>query len=215
MDGKRILIVLGGTWHDFDGFVTAMRPVFETAGYAVESTYDRDVLTRLNEQGFDVVLLHTCLDSPGADGAEPETFADAQVQALLEWVRGGGGLLASHAATVSAQSNPALRTLMGGAFVSHPPQFAFTVYPLFREHPIVDGIDAFTVHDEFYVEIHEPSVEIHMIALDRGVAHPMVWSKEEGQGRVAHVAMGHDEKVWNLPHYRQLMLQAVGWLTTD
>ncbi len=213
MDGKRILIVLGGTWHDFDGFVAAMRPVFEAAGHTVESTYDRDVLTRLDEERYDVVLLHTCLGTPGEGSSEPEMYDGAQVQALVEWVRDGGGLLASHAATVSAQFDPALRALMGGVFVSHPPQFAFTVYPLLSQHPITDGVEAFTVHDEFYVEVHEASVEIHMVALDRGVAHPMVWSKYERRGRVAHVAMGHDEKVWNLPPYRRLMLQAIAWLT--
>jgi len=214
MDGKRILIVLGGVWHDFDGFVATMTPVLETADHTVVSTYNRDVLTRLDEKRYDVVLLHTCLGTAEKDGAEPEMFAAAQIASLAEWVRDGGALLASHAATVSTQFDPALRAMMGGVFVSHPPQFAFTVYPLLRQHPITDGIEAFTVHDEFYVELYEPSAEIHMVALDRGVAHPMVWSKGEGRGLVAHIAIGHDEKVWNLPSYRRLMLQAIDWLTT-
>jgi type 1 glutamine amidotransferase len=215
VSGKHILIVLGGTWHDFDGFVATMKPVFEAAGHTVESTYDLDILTCLDEGRYDVVLLHTCLGAPGEDDAEPLAHPDAQAEALVEWVRSGGALLASHAATVSAQSGPALKTLMGGVFVSHPPQFAFTVYPLFGEHPIRDGIAAFTVYDEFYVESYEPSVDVHMVALDRGVAHPMVWSKHEGQGRVAHVAIGHDVKVWSLEPYQRLMLQAIDWLTAD
>ena len=214
MSGKRILIVLGGTWHDFDGFVATMKPVLEAVGHIVDSTFDLDVLTRLDEGHYDLVLLHTCLEAPENDDSEPETHTDAQVEALVRWVRGGCALLASHAATVSAQSSPELKALMGGVFVSHPPQFAFSIYPLYREHPITDGITAFTVHDEFYVEIHEPSVDIHMVALDRGVAHPMVWSKSEGKGRVAHIAMGHDEKVWGLESYQQLMLQAIAWLTS-
>jgi type 1 glutamine amidotransferase len=41
----------------------------------------------------------------------------------------------------------------------------------------------------------------------------MVWSRSEGQGRVVHIAMGHDEKVWNLKPYQRLMLQAVACLT--
>jgi type 1 glutamine amidotransferase len=102
---------------------------------------------------------------------------------------------------------------MGGVFVDHPPQFAFTVYPLYRLHPITAGIAAFTVHDEFYVQEHEPDVDLHMVALDRGVAYPMVWTRSEGQGRVAHIAMGHDGKVWSLAPYHQLMLQTVDWLT--
>jgi type 1 glutamine amidotransferase len=83
---------------------------------------------------------------------------------------------------------------------------------MYRDHPITDGVEAFTVHDEFYVEMHEPSVDVHMIAIDRGVAYPMVWTKEEGEGRVAHVGIGHDERVWCLRPYQRLMLQAVAWL---
>ena len=33
------------------------------------------------------------------------------------------------------------------------------------------------------------------------------------EGRVAHVGMGHDEKVWCLRPYQRLMLQAIAWLT--
>lgn len=212
--GKNILIVLGGTWHDFDGFTAAMQPVFEQAGYTVKVTYDLDTLIRLDEIACDVVLLYTCLTAQREDG-QPATLkhSDAQAAALVEWVRSGGGLLAAHAATVAGQFSPALKALIGGAFVTHPPAFAFTVYPLYREHPITAGVEAFTVHDELYVQAYDDGVEIHAIALDRGVAYPMVWSRSEGRGRVAHIALGHGPEVWNLPPYQRLMRQATDWLS--
>jgi hypothetical protein len=40
------------------------------------------------------------------------------------------------------------------------------------------GIEAFTVHDEFYVERQTADVQVHMVAFDRGVAYPMVWRNE-------------------------------------
>jgi type 1 glutamine amidotransferase len=160
-----------------------------------------------------VALLYTCLGGRKQDGSLPASpFADAQVQGLVSWVREGGGLLAAHAATVSCQSSPALRALMGGAFINHPPQSAFTVYPLSRAHPIMAGIEAFTVHDELYIQEYVASVDLHMVAVDRGVAYPMVWSKTEGKGRVAHIALGHGPEVWQLKPYQQLMLQAIRWL---
>lgn len=109
-------------------------------------------------------------------------------------------------------SNPDYEAVLGGAFITHPPQFAFTVYPLPTQHPIVDGIEAFTVHDEFYIQRFDPAVQVHMVALDRGTAYPMVWTKPEGAGRVAHIAMGHSALVWAVPMYRQLMLQAAAWI---
>jgi len=212
---KHILLILGGTWHDFDGFTAAMQPVFEDAGYRVTPTYDLDVLTRLDRSDYDVTLLYTCVgevrDDPDAKTAPG--FSEAQAIGLFEWVRGGGGLLAAHAATVAGQSSPVIRTLIGGVFVTHPPAFAFTVYPLYREHPITAGIEAFTVRDELYVQAYDATVEVHAITIDRGVAYPMVWSRSEGRGRVAHIALGHGPEVWNLPPYQRLMRQAADWLS--
>jgi type 1 glutamine amidotransferase len=131
---------------------------------------------------------------------------------LTAWVRGGGGLLAAHSATTSARASLALRVLFGGMFVEHPPQSTFTVYPMYREHPITAGIEAFAVHDEFYMQLHEADVDVHMVGLDRGLAYPVVWTRGEGQGRVAHIALGHSEKVWALELYQRLMLQAIDWL---
>ena len=74
------------------------------------------------------------------------------------------------------------------------------------------GIEAFTVHDEFYMETHTSAVQVHMVAFDRGLAYPMVWSKTEGEGRVAHIAPGHSREVWDLKPYQQLLLQTIYWL---
>jgi type 1 glutamine amidotransferase len=214
LSGERVLILLGGQWHDFDGFASFMQSLLTPQGVQVEATYDLDRLLHLDEMKYDVVLSYTCL-SPRKEGNNPEgpeQLTDAQVQGLARWVRAGGGLLAAHAATVVGESDPALGELIGGVFVSHPPQFAFSVYPMFGEHPITAGIEAFSVHDEFYVERYSPDVHIHMVAFDRGVAYPMAWSKREGQGRVAHLAPGHSAQVWNLEVYQRLLLQTLEWL---
>ena len=214
LTGKKILILLGGIWHDFEGFTKAVTPLLEAEDCIVEATYDLDCLKQLDQMGVDILLSYTCLGKhrEGYNDTGPEYMTDEQVKGLRDWVQSGGALLAAHAATVIADSDPSLGDLMGGVFVSHPPQFAFTVYPMYGEHPITEGIEAFTVHDEFYIERLVGPVDVHMAAVDRGTAYPMVWSKREGQGRVAHVAMGHSELVWDLPLYRKLMLQALGWL---
>jgi type 1 glutamine amidotransferase len=210
---KRILILLGGQWHDFAGFASVMQPLLESHGLQVEPTYDLDRLLHLKEDKYDLVLSYTCLTSveEGSRDPSPDRLSQPQVNGLISWVRGGGALLAVHAATVIGASDPALGELIGGVFVSHPPAFAFTVYPMFGEHPITMGIEAFTVHDEFYVERQTADVQVHMVAFDRGVAYPMIWSKTEGQGRVAHIAPGHDQKVWELKPYQQLLVQALDW----
>jgi type 1 glutamine amidotransferase len=214
LNGKSILILLGGMWHDFDGFASAMKPVFEAEGCRAEATYDLDALTRLDQMNCDLVLSYTCLfkHRQGYDDGGPEKLTDEEVHGLRRWVRNGGALLAVHASTCIGDSSPELGFLLGGVFVSHPERFTFTVYPLSGEHFITADIQAFEIHDEFYIQKYHPAVEIHMAALYQNVAYPMVWSRHEGKGRVAHVAPGHFPEVWNHAAYQRLMLQTAGWL---
>ena len=211
---KSVLILLGGMWHDFDGFASAMKPVFEAEGYRVESTYDLDVLRRLDQAGYDLLLSYTCLSKhrQGYDEAGPERLSDDQISGLTDWVQQGGALLAAHAATVIGDSSARLGRLLGGVFLSHPEPFLFTIHPLSGEHPITAGIPAFEVLDEFYIQKYDPCVEIHMVGMYQDVVYPMVWSRPAGKGRVACVAPGHFPEVWKHPTYQRLMRQTVDWL---
>ena len=217
MNDKRALILLGGMWHDFDGFAHSMQSMLEAESWVVDATYDLDRLTRLDEESYDLVLNYTCFSKhdEGTDNTSPEKLSDVQLHALVRWIRSGGAFLAAHAATRLGESSPLLGEIIGGIFVDHPPLFTFTVYPVYGPHPITTGIEAFTVHDEMYIERCDASVNIHMVAIDRGVAYPLVWSKQEGRGRVAHVALGHPSEVWGLEPYQRLMLQTIGWLTSE
>jgi type 1 glutamine amidotransferase len=212
MTGKRILLILGGTSHDFDGFAQSMDVTLSEDGHRLEATYDRDTLTELDNHAYDLVMVGTCLSAMSKKQDPALDYTDAQVAGLYRWVKAGGKLLGVHAATTSGQLHPELAELMGGTFIEHPPQFSFTVYPLFREHPIIADINAFTVQDEFYIQSINDDVDIHMVAIDRGHAYPMVWTRPHGDGQVAYIGMGHDEKVWDLEPYQQLMRQAVAWL---
>jgi len=211
---NRVLILLGGQWHDFNGFARAMQSLFESHGLQADATYDLDRLLHLEENRYDLLLSYTCLSSrqEGNNPTGPERLTSAQIDGLAGWIRNGHAFLALHAATIIGESDPALGDLIGGVFVSHPPQFSFTVYPMYGEHPITAGIEAFTVHDEFYIETYTPDVHVHMVAFDRGITYPMVWSKTEGQGRVVHIAPGHSLAVWDLEPYQRLLLQAMDWL---
>ena len=74
---KKILMILGGTWHDFDGFAAAMTPILEKAGYEVDATYDLDTLTQI-EGRYDLVLLNTCIgEVRDDDGPTAPGFTDA------------------------------------------------------------------------------------------------------------------------------------------
>lgn len=210
------LLLLGGTWHNFDGFAQWITPLLQEFGHRLDGAYNPSALTHLNDGAYDLVILYTCL-SPTREDGSPATaiLTDEQAVFLAEWLARGGAMLALHAATVSSNTSAIFHHLVGGRFIEHPPAFSFPVYPVYGEHLITKGIEAFSVHDEFYFEKAEEGVQVHMVAMDRGVAYPMVWSRMEGEGRVVHIAMGHDEGVWRQAPYRQLIVQAMQWLLQD
>ena len=214
MDKKNVLLLLGGTYHDFDDFAGTMMPAFHENGYAVQSAYDPDSLLHLEERCIDIVVMYTCLGGTREGDKTGEDLNSMETESLVQWVQGGGRLLALHAATCVGESNRELRGLLGGTFISHPPQLSFRVYPMCREHPITKAIEAFTVHDEFYMQSYDGSVDIHMAALHLDVCYPMVWSRCEGAGKVAYIAMGHNSSVWEAKSYQQLLFQTLEWLTS-
>lgn len=211
---KNMLLLLGGIYHDFEGFREIMLPFFQKEGYTVRATYDFDALTEPTLSSVDVVLLNTCLGGPRKEGPWAADLNAAQTASLVAWVQAGGGLLGVHAATVIGEGGQRLRRLLGGHFVEHPPEAEFTVMPLYRAHPITQSLEAFVVQDELFIVHYESDVEIHMAAQHQRVCHPLVWTRREGAGRVAYVGLGHSEKVWALPGYRQLLAQTLAWLTT-
>src|SRR5512145_1111811 len=172
------LLLLGGTWHNFDGFAAWITPLLQEFGHQVEGSYSPTALTHLKDGNYDLAVLYTCLSSTKEDGSPAEVvLTDEHAVFLAEWLARGGRMLALHAATVSSATSAVFRHLVGGIFVEHPPAFSFPVYPVYGEHPITAGIKAFSVYDEFYFEQAEADVQVHMVAIDRGVAYPMVWSR--------------------------------------
>jgi len=208
----KILLLLGGVHHDFEGFAAAFREIVEPSGYTITPTYDGDALLHLREENVEIVAIYTCRGGATKDGVVAEDLSAAQTGALVDWVQAGGRLLALHAATVLRPENQPMRALIGGRFLSHPPQFDFTVTPLAHKHPVTDGVRAFSVRDEFYIQEFDPGVTIHMTAEDRGLIYPMLWTKNEGRGRVVYIAPGHTASTWATENYRQLLRQSTHWL---
>jgi len=107
-------MILGGLYHDFNGFALAMMSLFKGDGWTVEATYDLDALTRLDALGCQVMLSYTCLskNGPEQEQATPERLTDEQVRGLRNWVQNGGALLAAHCATVIGESHAELARLL-------------------------------------------------------------------------------------------------------
>lgn len=208
---RRLLMVLGGAWHDFDGFAQATVPMLADEGFAVETTHDHTRLVELDKAGFDLVVIYTSLGNADDGKRKGPDFAPQQVEALARWVAAGRGLLAVHSASVAAPSSIRYRALIGGAFEGHPEPFTFTVYPAHTRDPLTEGIGSFEVFDEFYLQTCAPDIAVHLASIYKNEWHPVAWTRREGAGRVAYFGLGHGPKAWNLPQYRTILTRMARW----
>jgi len=150
----------------------------------------------------------------GLDAKGKENFARV--------VRDGKPLVILHHAIASHQDWPEYEKILGGRFWTQPPagesvSKAGWGAPIRArvadpDHPIVRGISEFEVADEWYGACKiGPKVQV-LLATD----HPennkaIAWVHTYGQGRVAYIQLGHDDRVYSNPSYRRLIVQAVRW----
>jgi cytochrome c len=193
----------------------------EERDFAVDATEDP---SRFSDDGlaqYEVVVL---LSTNGRDvlrGGERTAFA--------RWVRGGGGVVAIHAA-VNADADWAwYGDLLGGArFRNHPPgdmQFQrATVVVEDPDHPSTAPLPRqWARTDEWYNFEPEPGPAAHVLAtLDERTydeddgspqpdEHPIAWWTTLGRGRSVYTALGHGAESWSEPLYRAHVLGALEW----
>lgn len=130
--------------------------------------------------------------------------------ALGDFVRRGGGLVAVHSGTAGYHDWAAMRQLLGGVFTHHPPPGPMTVAP-HPGHPLCRGVDApFTVHDEHYhVCMDDPNAEIFLTSHSSNGSQPAGWRRTDGLGQVIALTPGHFADVWLHPAMQQLLANAL------
>ena len=168
---------------------------------------DYQTLSSDTLSGYDAVALFT---TGGAQGAD--------VPALLEFVRGGRALIGIHCAADSFTDNAEYVAMIGGKFRHHPAQLDVAVEFVGPPHPITQGLAPFTVHDELYLfNDYDPS-RVHLLAETRSYDEgngpvPICWVREEGQGRIFYLSLGHNPEVMADPHWQALFERGVRWAT--
>lgn len=156
------------------------------------------------------VTLFTKSNNVSATDTTP-WVTEAVQEAFLAYVQAGNGLLVVHSGTAGYREMPVLRGLMGGVFVSHPPQCAVTVEPQ-AGHPLTAGAEAFTLVDEhYYMDFDDPQADCFATTLSEHGTQPAGWTRREGAGRVCVLTPGHNLEVWLHPSFQALLRNALQW----
>ncbi|HVB42836.1 MAG TPA: ThuA domain-containing protein [Streptosporangiaceae bacterium] len=221
----RATILSGGVAHDFPalsarlaellggiGLTTTIRTDIEQAAQAVAST-DLLVVNMLRWRMLDGRYA-AARDEWGLALSEPARTV------VSDWVDGGGAVLALHAACICFDDWPGWKTLVGARWIwdtsAHPPvgpvQVSVRTGPGGR-HPIVDGLpDRFWTDDEIYGFLDlADDVEPLLTAEHGGTAHPLLWAREVGAGRVVHTTLGHHLPSYQPPEIQRMVRRGALW----
>ncbi len=214
VEGKsqlQVVIMGGGTSHDFAQDYQKIDS--QTLSNAGDSVRYIDSWTQLSAALTGArVLIQASNQIPPPDPATRK--------AIMDFVDGGGGLLVVHAGVWYNWTDwpDYNRILIGGGSRSHDKLGEFEVTVTHPEHPIMKGVPSkFKIHDELYHEETDPAgsqVEVLATATSpvTGKTFPSVWVVKEGHGRIACIALGHDEQSHNNPAYVRLLTNATRWL---
>jgi type 1 glutamine amidotransferase/HEAT repeat protein len=204
----------------------------KTGAYVTISSTDMSAFKRENLAQFDAICLNntTKLD-----------FSDLQLrEGLMEFVKGGKGLVGIHGATDNFYDWPEAAEMIGTQFSKHPwlSNGTWAVKIDDPDHPLTAAFagKGFKINDEIYRQappIYSRAKQRVLLSLDmadeatRSVKDlephdndtGISWIKTWGQGRVFYCSLGHNTHLtWNpaiLRHYLDGIQFALGDLPAD
>ncbi len=206
--GPRVLLVGGGSSHDFVKFFGASdKATLESVTGWVDFTQNLNGIGAILPN-IDVIVL-----------SANQPINDETKAALLEFANRGGGIVALHPGTWYAWSNFAdwNKQIVGGGTRGHDALGPYKVEVKEPENPITKGVPAdFEITDELYNYTPDNAatpIEVLATATSpkSGKTFPQVWIVKNPKARIVGITLGHDERAHDLPAYHALLKNAVLW----
>jgi len=203
---KKKILAIGdygaAKWHPFTGVDGLIAKAL--GDYDVTCSEDYPGLTPEKLGGYD--LLVNYIDAWRAKGTRQTAGT------ILSYVATGGALLTIHSGIIMG-STPEMELMQGGRFTGHPNACDLTYTPVDVKHPILDGIEPFTIFEEPYrltlFETAKP--EILLTYSHEGQDWPAAWTLPYGMGRVAYLSMGHSAKSFENAMFAKLIANSAAW----
>jgi type 1 glutamine amidotransferase len=203
----RALVLCGDIWHPAET-VRCGLGALKNLGVDFEFLDDGNKWSAAMMKAFPIVIVakanHIC-------AANHNPWLTMETQWVFKnYVRAGGGLLLLHAGTCY-KDLPAMRGIIGGAFLSHPAQCSVVVQPV-AGHPVSKDVDVFVGEDEHYqMAQDDKSAKVFLLAYSDHGIQPAGWTRTEGAGRVCALTPGHNRQIWENAKFQKLLANAVRW----
>jgi putative membrane-bound dehydrogenase-like protein len=206
--GPRVLLVGGGSSHDFVKF-------FGAADKAILADQAGWVDFTQNANGVPAILDRVDVLVWSAN----QPISAATRAALMEYANSGRGLIAFHPGCWYAWNNfpDWNKVVIGGGSRGHDKFGEFEVKATGVEHPIMAGVPAsFRITDElYYYKPDENGTPIEVLATATSTqkpgTYPQVFVVKNPKSRICGITLGHDAKAHDLPAFQTLLRNAVKW----
>jgi len=229
-DKLQALILTGYNMHNWRESSETLRRLLESTGrFEVRVDEEPVGVSSATFEGYDAVILNFTNYQLKTGPTWPESTR----QALLAFVRGGGGLVAFHSSLSAFAEWPEYDRVVGGAWregAAHAPYHAYRVDLKNREHPITRGLPpSFPHSDELNQKLTmQPGIEVLATAWDdpgnctprkppicgSGKDEPIMWVHPYGRGRVFTTTLGHDAKSMASPGFVATFERGAEWAAT-
>ena len=160
---------------------------------------------------YDAVLLY----------ANHAKIEPAHWENLKAFIEGGRGFVPVHCASWCFQNIPEFDQVVGGRFAHHKTA-VFRPKTIAPDHEAIKDVPGFEAWDETYVHKNHNAqdrtvLQVREVAKDDNITEPEPWTwiRTQGKGRVFYTASGHDERVWSLPEFHQLLKRGILWSIGD
>ncbi|HKQ39499.1 MAG TPA: PVC-type heme-binding CxxCH protein [Verrucomicrobiae bacterium] len=207
--GMRVLIVGGGSSHDFNRWFNQADSATLATKAKVQYTEDiSSVLPALKTADVLYLSNNKPMDDPDLRKA---IFAHADA---------GKGLLLVHPALwYNWKDWPEYnRVFIGGGSKSHDKYGEFEVTVKESGHPIMQGVPAtFKITDELYHHEKDPQGSpIEVLATGTspvtGKTFPVAWITQHPKARIVCLTLGHDGKAHEHPAYKTILQNSIAWV---
>jgi type 1 glutamine amidotransferase len=130
------------------------------------------------------------------------------------YVSSGGGFFSLHSGNTAKEGKDGWEfgAFVGNYFIGHPPRCPVDV-KITGTHPIVKGVENFSIRDEHYQLTHTAGEreELFRTYSEKGGEQIGGYTRRIGKGRLCVMTPGHILSVWEHPQFRKLLVNALRW----
>jgi type 1 glutamine amidotransferase len=217
-----ILIYSGTTGYRHESIPAGIKAISAMAarrGLTVVASEDPTLFSVSSLKRFRAIVLLSCTTDPKNPASE--WLVGDRRDALQQFVRDGGGIVAIHAAADSHYNWPWYGRMIGGHFARHPagtPKGQVTV--IAPSDPVVQGLPrSIERTDEwYYFDDYDPVSKV-LVTLDPNSIgesdinpNPISWTRQINEGRIFYTAMGHTTESYSEPFFLQHVAQGLDWV---